>query len=283
MYLADLYQNCRKELKDGGAETPDLDIRLILKEALGINDADIISGRDIEVLESEVNRIKSWVDRRVSGEPVSKIIGKREFWGLPFIVNENVLDPRPDTETLVEAALKRFSDNPPGNILDIGTGSGCILISLLSEWPDAVGTAVDISEKALETAEKNAELNKVQNRCRFVNSNLSEAISGQKFDLIVSNPPYIPNREIDSLANEVKNHDPILALDGGDDGLYFIKKIINELSCLLKSRGICFLEVGFGQAENVVRLVEETGLSIKGLHSDLAGTERVVEISCGDK
>jgi len=291
--LKNLYQKTKRRLEQAGIDTPELDARLILQEALGITDADLISNANIsvgtaasspspEIELCKIKKINEWLERRIEGEPVSRILGTREFWGLNFKITPDVLDPRPDTETIIEIALKRFKGNPPQNILDLGTGSGCILIALLHEWPDAKGIGVDISEAALEVAGENARANNVHERAGFMKGNWSESIR-DSFDLIVSNPPYIQNQTIANLAKEVKNHDPILALDGGADGLQAYKYIFTEIRPLLKKDGMGLFEIGYDQQKDVVRLVEESNLIVAGVHADLAGQPRVVEISSGDK
>lgn len=280
--VRDFYKNLLTELKPAGLETPELDLRFFLKALPGVSDIDIVTDTERILSDEEIQYVRYCVSRRLTGEPVSKILGHNEFWGLPFKVTKDVLDPRPDTETLVEAALKAFADEPPVKILDLGTGSGCILIALLHEWPDAQGTAVDISGKALSVARENAKMNGVADRIEFIHSDWCEKID-ESYDLIVSNPPYIPNPEIESLSDEVKNHDPILALDGGIGGMESYKKIFLQIFSLQNGCGKAFVEIGAGQEENVTRLVEESGLSVKRIIRDLAGIPRVVEISCGDK
>lgn len=280
--MKDIYKSAKESLARGGVDTPDLDARIILRAVLGVSDSDFITGTEIKIESHERDRIKNMIERRLAGEPVSRILGEREFWGMAFRITPDVLDPRPDTETIIDSALKRFGANPPTKILDLGTGSGCILIALLHEWPQAQGVAVDVSESALEVAEENARRHKVDSQIRFIcsdwDSNLNEC-----FDLVVSNPPYIPNPVIANLDREVRNHDPILALGGGNDGLQAYKKIFSGLSKLMNLEGRGFFEIGYDQQSDVMRLAEESGLCVEGIHADLAGIGRVVEISRGDK
>ncbi len=266
----------------GVVDTPDLDARLILRTVLGVSDSDFITGVDVKVESQDRDRIKNMIERRLAGEPVSRILGEREFWGLTFRITPDVLDPRPDTETIIDAALKRFGVNPPEKILDLGTGSGCILIALLHEWPQAQGVAVDISEKALAVAGENASRHGVDSRMRLVCGDWGANL-GERFDLIVSNPPYIPNRVIANLDREVRNHDPILALNGGEDGLQAYKKIFSGLSKLMNAEGRGFFEIGYDQQNDVMRLAEDSGFCVEGIHADLSCIGRVVEISRGDK
>jgi len=275
-------RDVRERLKQAGIDNPDLVARVFIKESMGLTDADFITQPQRSLSEEDIIKIESMLARRLEGEPVSRILGEREFWGLPFKVTPDVLDSRPDTETLVEAALKEFSDSPPARILDFGTGTGCILIALLHEWPDSSGVAVDISEKALDVARENAKKNGVADRISFIQSNWGEKIE-ESFDLIVSNPPYIPNQDIPNLDIEVKNHDPILALAGGKDGLDAYRQLFSDIKRLLSPCGKAFAEIGYSQGGDVPRLVKDYGLSVKNVHFDLAGIVRVVEISCGDK
>lgn len=280
--LNTIYQTIKKTLQKADINNPQLVARTFIKEATGLSDADFIAEPDHPVTPEQQAQIESFVARRLAGEPVSRILGEREFWGLSFKVTPDVLDPRPDTETLVEAALDRFKDNPPTRILDLGTGSGCILIALLHEWSDAQGVAVDISDKALTVARENAERNGVADRITFIQSNWGDSVSGT-FDLIVSNPPYIANHEIPNLAVEVRNHDPILALVAEEEGLRAYRDILSQIKNLLKPGGRVFFEVGHTQAGQVARLSEDVGATLSRIVPDLVGIPRVVEISYGDK
>lgn len=226
--------------------------------------------------EKEEVRLFALVERRVSGEPLSRILGTREFWGLPFELSPDTLDPRPDTETLIEAALERYKGTPPRRILDIGTGSGCILITLLHEFLESNGVGTDLSAGAIAMAECNAGINGVLDRATFVQTCWTGGIEGP-FDLIVSNPPYIPTQVIPNLSPEVKNHDPILALDGGGDGLEAYRVIIPEIKSLLAPGGRVFFEVGYDQAAQVARLVAEYGATPDRIIPDMTGNQRVVE------
>jgi len=280
--LRDLYVVTRDCLREGGVENPDIVARDLMKRTMEVSDLDIISNERRELYSGKIEELNQCLKRHISGEPVSRIFGEREFWGLPFRITPDVLDPRPDTETIVEIAMKRFTGNAPESVLDLGTGSGCIIISLLSEWPHTRGIANDVCEKALAVAQGNAERAGIDDRLGFVQGSWGDKIT-DRFDLIVSNPPYISNPEIPNLPSAVKNYDPILALSGGDDGLDCYKIIVTETKRLLKSGGVCLLEVGFSQAEDVSRLVEDSGLSVIDIHPDIAGIPRVVEISSGDK
>ncbi|GJL84610.1 MAG: release factor glutamine methyltransferase [Micavibrio sp.] len=279
--MKNLYKKAQERLATGAIDSPDLDARLIIKAVLNVADADFITCSDISVSDQDNQTIELMIERRLAGEPVSRILGEREFWGLSFKITPDVLDPRPDTETIIEAALKRFGARPPQSIVDLGTGSGCILIALLHEWPSAQGVAVDVSENALSVAKENAERHKVADRIRFVEGDWGQDIN-ESFDLIVSNPPYIPQAIIPNLAPEVQNHDPILALQGGEDGLQAYRAIFSQLKPLMNEDAVALFEIGYDQQNDVVRLAEESRFSIEGIYADLAGNQRVVEISSGD-
>ncbi len=275
MKLSALY----KDLKDtlGSA----LEARMILDDYAGVRWDDILTEPERELPQSTLDQIEEIKNRRLSGEPLSRIAGEREFYGRIFALGTDTLDPRPDTEILIEAALKACT-SPPKSILDLGTGTGCILITLLSEWQESQGIGVDLAQGAIDVAQKNAERHGVKDRATFIQSNWWESVGGT-FDLIVSNPPYIPNQDIANLEIEVKNHDPILALDGGNDGYDAYKIIFSQLKKRLNQGGTALFEIGIGQCGYISRLAEESGFHVNAIHPDLAGIPRVVEISCGDK
>lgn len=256
--------------------------RYLIRHHAGFQWADLIASQDLEISGDILSKIEHDLQRRLKGEPLSRIHGTREFWGMEFALSPETLDPRPDTEVLVERALAHFGDKPPETILDLGTGTGCILISLLKEWPQAQGVAVDLSFGAIQTARQNAEMHKVADRIRFICGSWADSINGC-FDLILSNPPYIRHEEIKNLSPEVQNHDPILALDGGNDGLDPYRKIFSSLPVLLKSHGRAFLEIGFDQEEDMKRLSKEYRIRMETIFPDYAGRPRVVDISRGDK
>lgn len=293
--LSDMIQEVQARFKKVELDIPQREVKMMIKDVCGAQEEDLIVG-DVSVSAEQEERLDNIVERRIAGEPLTRILGVREFWGLEFEVTPDTLDPRPDTETLVESALGwalkkapcpqaggRNGTVEPFRILDMGTGTGCVLIALLSELPQATGVAADISPQALAIARRNAEKNKMSSRIDFVESDWMSALGDQQFDLIVSNPPYIVESVIDDLDIEVKNHDPILALSGGNDGLDCYKKIIFDLKNHLNGQNRAFLEIGFDQLEALKGLVEESGLSFCDSYADLSGIPRVVEISNGDK
>ncbi len=272
--LHELYQKLKTQMSES-------DARYVLHKRAGIDHSELITSPDKQ-LESDVIKLVYEDAQAVEqGKPLSKVYGEQEFWGLPFEVSEDTLDPRLDTETLVEAALKGCDKAHPYSILDMGTGTGCILIALLNELPNAQGVGIDVSDKALEKAQANATRNQVADRCTFVQSNWSENIE-ERFDIVVSNPPYIRSDVIPELADSVKNHDPILALDGGEDGLQAYKEIFSQLSGLLKPHGKAFFEIGYDQSESVTRLSRESRFSHIESYADSAGHIRVLEVRPDD-
>lgn len=286
MQLRDRYQKTKTFLKNASVEQPDLEARWILKKVLKIADADIIAGASRPVTDAENAALESMIARRTAGEPLSRIFGEREFYGRNFKISPDTLDPRPDTEILIDAVLRGFhvkQGRKPLRILDLGTGTGAILISLLAELPESEGVGVDISQGALRAARENARSLGVEKRCRWICGDWGDSVKEGQFDLVVSNPPYIESGIIPNLAPEVRNHDPILALDGGPDGLSAYEKIFLCLPKLLNKDGRAFLEIGFDQKEKIERLAKKYRIRVEAVHPDLAGNPRVVEISRGDK
>ena len=226
---------------------------------------------------AEEDRIQEWLARRTAGEPLSRLKGQREFWSLPFHLNAHTLDPRPDTEVLIEGVLKWVGTRKlePMTILDLGTGSGCILISLLHELPHSKGVGVDISEEALTMARQNAVLNKVDQRATFRQGNWAENIEGP-FDIIVSNPPYIPLTQ--PLPHDVLTYDPHRALFGGDDGLQCYRILVQQVGPLLSPQGLAAFEIGAGQRNEVEAIFVQAGFKVLFVLTDLAGIERVIGV-----
>ncbi|MFN7662595.1 MAG: peptide chain release factor N(5)-glutamine methyltransferase [Alphaproteobacteria bacterium] len=214
------------------------------------------------------------VEKLAQGMPLSRLLGKREFWGMDFELSPETLDPRPDSETLIEAVLKNRPDRrPPLNILDLGTGTGCLIVSLLKEYPNAQGLAVDQSLGALEMAKKNAEANGVSKRLKFHHSDWFKGVQGT-FDIIISNPPYITNKDYETLDQTVQNYDPIKALVAGEEGLDCYKTIIPAAPMFLKKRGLLVLEIGYGECDSVQGLMKQSGFHNIQVYKDLGGIER---------
>jgi len=266
----------RRNLNEAGFETAALDARLLLLTALGIPATTLVTHPDTPLTAEESETLASFARRRLAHEPVARIVGIREFWGLPFRLSPETLVPRPDTETVVETALDLLPDRQaPLRIVDFGTGSGCILVALLHELPRATGLGVDLSPGALATARTNADENGVGGRCHFALSRWADAVSGP-FDLIVSNPPYIASGVIPTLDEEVREHDPRLALDGGPDGLEPYRILLSEAGRLLAPGGLLAVEIGYDQAEELRSLAGSHGLEILRIAHDLSGNPRCV-------
>lgn len=262
-----------------GIDTPQLDARVLAGHALHIDRARLVVDSERLLDAGEIDAIDALAGRRIAHEPVARIVGTREFWSLPLTVNAAVLVPRPDTETVVEAALDAVTAGGrrrPLRILDIGTGTGALLLALLSELPSATGIGTDISPAAIEVAQENARALDLATRATFVVGSYAAGATGP-FDIIVSNPPYIARAEIDMLAPEVRGHDPRLALDGGDDGLDAYRGVIADARPRIASSGRLILELGAGQAPAVTALVEAAGFILYGEpQNDLAGIPRAL-------
>ena len=270
MTLAELLKAGRQALKEAGIAEWELDAWYLLEYAAGCTRNEYFLYPEKEAAPEQESMYKDLIRRRGSHVPLQHLTGCQEFMGISFFVNENVLIPRQDTEILAEEALKYLS--PGMEVLDLCTGSGCILLSLMSLCPGLSGTGTDLSEKALETARKNAEHLGI--RARFCQGDLFENITG-KYDCIVSNPPYIVSRTVDMLMEEVRDHEPRMALDGGEDGLFFYRRIAAEAPDRLKASGRIFLEIGCGQGESVAGLLAPAFEEIRVLR-DLSGLDRVV-------
>lgn len=262
-----------------GIEAADVDGRLLVGHALHLDRARLIAQSDRILEAREINVINALAARRLKREPISRILGQKEFWSIALAITPDVLVPRPETETVVEGALDFVVRGglrmEKLRILDIGTGSGALLLALLRELPNATGTGTDISTGALKVARENAARCGVEGRCTFVICDIASVVEGP-FDLLVSNPPYIAHDEITSLAPEVKNYDPTVALDGGDDGLAAYRAIAADAKRLLAPGARMFVELGAGQEAAVRDLFTNVGLIAGIARTDLAGIPRVL-------
>jgi release factor glutamine methyltransferase len=273
---AEALASLRRAFAEAGLDTPGLDARILLADALGVDASELALRPQAPLGAAGAERLSGYAARRLAREPVARILGVQEFWGLPFRLSPDTLVPRPDTETVVEAALAAVPDRQaPLCILDLGTGSGCLLVALLHELPNAHGVGVDRSPGALAVARANARLNDVGGRAAFAASDWGAALA-QKFDLVVSNPPYVASRVIDELAPEVRDHDPQGALDGGSDGLDAYRAILADAGRLLKPGGRLVAEIGFDQEEAVHALAADAGLAVERVAKDLGGRPRAV-------
>ncbi|QDP27134.2 peptide chain release factor N(5)-glutamine methyltransferase [Bradyrhizobium cosmicum] len=267
------------QLKAAQLDEAELDARILLGAAVGLDLTGLIAQASRLLTEAEALRLAQHAQRRIAGEPVARILGVREFWGLPFRLSEATLVPRPDTETVVELTLEIFRERKtphPPRIADIGTGSGAILLALLHEIPGAFGVGTDLSLTALKTAKGNAASLGLAGRSAFLACSYAAALRGP-FDLIVSNPPYIPSGEIPTLSIEVREHDPHLALDGGNDGYDAYRALIPQAAERLAPGGALIVEAGRGQARDIEALMTAAGLAVdRPPRADLAGIPRAV-------
>ncbi len=266
-----IYEWGKERLEKAGLEEAALDARLLLEKVCGTDRNTLLVHGEREVSGEEQLLYEQDIEKRAAHIPLQHITGEQEFMGLTFYVNEKVLIPRQDTEILVEEVLRYLHDGM--SVLDMCTGSGCILLSLLQYSNDCLGTGVDISEKALEVAKENAK--RLEIDAVFLQSNLFEKVEG-KFDIIVSNPPYIPTDVILTLMEEVREHEPIEALDGKEDGLFFYREIVKQAGAHLFRGGFMFFEIGCEQAKDVTALMEESGYKEVQVLKDYAGLDRVV-------
>tara|TARA_B100002051_G_scaffold204966_1_gene195349 strand:- start:1934 stop:2773 length:840 start_codon:yes stop_codon:yes gene_type:complete len=266
MYISQIIDLGSKALKEKKIKSHILDSELILSEILRISREKILVSSDKKLKNTHVLSFNKLLKRRLHSEPIAYILKRKEFFSKNFYVNKNTLIPRPDTELLVEKILKVNKKKNP-YILDIGTGSGCIILSLLQNIENSRGVAIDISKKALDLAKKNAQKMKLNKKCKFVHKPI-EKIYGYKFDLIVSNPPYIPVSQIKNLSKDIKQFEPRNALDGGNDGLDVIKKVIYKSTTILKKNGLLAIEIGNEQYKKVLQILNLYGFRNRFLIKD---------------
>jgi release factor glutamine methyltransferase len=265
-----------------GFDEPRRQARRLVASALAISPADLFGNPDRAVDEQQIVQLEGMLSRMVEHEPLSRILGRREFWGHEFALSAATLDPRPESETIVEAVLRRKSHrDAPLRLLDLGTGTGCLLLALLSEFRAATGFGIEIAEDAVRTAAGNAARLGLAERALFLVGDWAAAVSGS-FDAIIANPPYIASAELSLLPYAVARYDPWPALDGGADGLASFRAIAADLPRLLALEGIFVTEVGVGQADAVARILGAHGLKADGIEKDLAGIARCVIAHRGD-
>jgi len=257
MILEKIIKQASSTLKNYNIHSHELDAQLILSEIMKVERELLITNSEVTISEKIIKKYEDAIKRRTKKEPVAYINGKKEFWSKDFIVNQSTLVPRPETELLIYKLISHFK-NKKIRILDVGTGSGCILISILKELKLSNGVGIDISPKAINTAKINSKNHNLENRSKFKACDISRFQEG-KYDLIISNPPYIPTREIKNLSEDIKNYEPITALDGGIDGLDLIKKVIYKSEELIKTNGLLALEIGYNQYHKVSRILKSYG------------------------
>ncbi len=268
------------QFRSAGIDSAELDARLLTGHTLGLDLTGLITAAQRQLTQGEFARLEDLARRRLAGEPVARIVGEKEFWGLPLQLAPATLVPRPDTETVVELALELLRAGGELDrqlrIADLGTGTGAILLALLSELPAATGTGTDISEAALQTAAANAARAGLSDRATFIACDYASGLSG-RFDLIVSNPPYIRSADVGDLAAEVRNHDPLAALDGGADGLDAYRALVPQAARLLMPGAALVVEAGAGQSGQIEALMVAAGLTpAPSPKADLAGIPRAV-------
>ncbi len=271
-----MYREGAARLGEADIEEAELDARLLLEFVCGTDRNTLLVHGERDVSEEEYGRYCGLIERRAVHVPLQHLTGEQDFMGLTFLVNKDVLVPRQDTEVLVEEAMKHLHDGM--RILDLCTGSGCILLSLLHYSNDCEGVGVDLSARALSVAGKNYEIQRTQRpdmKARFLEGNLFEGLE-DRFDMIVSNPPYIKTDVIDTLMPEVREYEPVMALDGGTDGLVFYRRIAGDAGAYLNGGGMLFFEIGCEQAADVCKIMEAAGFREVEVVKDFAGLDRVV-------
>ena len=275
MILSEIKKKLSKNFLISGIETAELDARLILKEILSFDDKELIINENYHIPKKFIKEIFAIEKRRLKGEPISKIFKKRDFYKSTFIISNDVLDPRPETELIVEIANNFIKKNEVKNILDLGTGSGCILLSVLKENKMINGLGIDLSKEAINIAQKNSKKLQLDKQSNFLISNWMEAINF-KYDIVVSNPPYIASKEIEKLSKEVKNFDPFLSLDGGDDGLNCYRVIVEDLKRVINKNAIIIIEIGYNQSNSVEEIFKNNDFKLLKKYNDINGLDRVL-------
>lgn len=271
------WRGVRDLFRRAGIDTAELDARIFAEAAFGMDRLTLVNRERDAATPAQLKALEALAKRRLKGEPVSRIIGEKEFWGLSFKLNDATLVPRPETEMLVQRGLEIVGPLDHPKILDLGTGTGCIPIALLTEFSDMSALAVDLSKEALDMARFNAQRHEVIDRFVTRQGSWFDPIeAGERFDLIVSNPPYIESAAIETLMVEVRDHDPRLALDGGPDGLRPYRAIARDAAAHLTPEGMVLLEIGTGQGSDVTDIFAEAGFNRIEVEYDLAGHERMV-------
>jgi release factor glutamine methyltransferase len=266
----------KDRLKAAGVDSPVIDARMLVEAAMECRRIDLVTDPYRAVTDQQAATLESYVARRERREPVSRILGAKGFWKIMLRVTPDVLTPRPDTETILDVVLAAFDEHQRIRVLDLGVGSGAILLAILAERPLATGLGIDVSEEAIAVARDNAGHIGVENRAAFLRSDWTAGLEAAEFDVVVSNPPYIPTQVIDTLEPEVKDHEPRLALDGGADGLDHYRLLAPEVLRVLRPGGLFALEIGHDQSEAVEALMREAGAEGVRTVKDLATRDRVV-------
>ena len=267
--------NATKILKNASIVSSKLDCELLLSNVLKIKRENMLVDLNKEINHQDFINFNKLINRRKKNEPVAYIVGYKEFWNKQYKVNSDVLIPRPDTEILVEEVIKSIQINSSLNILDIGTGTGCVLLSVLNERKKCYGIGLDISKKAINIAKHNAKIQQIKNRIKFINSSIDKFYVG-KYDLIISNPPYIKTGDIKNLDKGVSFYEPEVALNGGRDGYSKIREVVYKSSVLIKKKGKLFLEIGYNQKNEVIRILNYNKFYINKIVKDLGKNNRCI-------
>ncbi len=275
MNYLDVINYGNKILKLNNIKSYSLDSELLLSKTLNISREEILINLDKKITINQIKKYKSFIIRRKHKEPIAQILCKKEFWGNDFYVNKDVLIPRPETEIIVEAVLKYINTNSSKNLLEIGTGSGCIIISIIKERPNSKAIAIDISKKALKVARYNVKMHHLMNKIKLINIDIDK-FNHNKYDFIISNPPYIKKFELKRLDNNVKLFEPKIALEAGTDGFKNIRKIITRSKSLLKKNGKLIFEIGENQSDYAGLLLRKNGFYINEVINDMFSIPRVI-------
>ena len=274
--LLTAWKSAQAKLKTGRIDSPSIDARLLLEAATGASRTDILTDPYRAVTPEQQVELDAYVERRLRREPVSRILGKKGFWKIMLNVTPDVLSPRPDTEAILDVALLHYPPHEAFTVLDMGTGSGAILLAILAERAGARGVGTDVSTEALAVARENAANLDLDGRCDFLRTEWAAGLADHSFDMVVSNPPYIPSDDIDDLDPEVRDHDPRLALDGGPDGLTAYRELVPEIARVMKPGGVFAVEIGWDQGPAVSALFREAGFEDVKVVKDLSDRDRVV-------
>lgn len=274
--LVQAWTAAQRRLKTAGVDSPAIDARLLLEAATGASRTDILTDPYRPLTAEQSDRLDGWLARRERREPVARILGRKGFWKLLLTVTPGVLVPRPDTETVVDLVVKAFPEAARFSLLDMGVGSGAILLSVLAERPGAKGLGTDVSDEALAVARDNAANLGLADRATFLHAPWAEGLGDESFEVVVSNPPYIPTGDLEGLDPEVRDHDPRLALDGGADGLDAYRALVPDTLRVLKPGGLFAVEIGWDQAEAVSALFRKAGAADVRVVRDLGDRDRVV-------
>ena len=275
MIIEKVISEAYRKLKKSGIKTAKLDSEILMSKVIQKDRAFVILNSDYDLKKNLLNSYKDLIQKRSIGTPVSYLTGTKNFWNYDFKINKNVLIPRPDTELIIQEILNLTKNKNKLRFLDVGTGSGCIILTILKERKDFYGIGIDISKKSLDLAKINRDNLGVKNRLKFLKSDIDNFNYG-KYDLIISNPPYIKQRVLKCLEKDVINFEPKCALDGGLNGLSEIRKVISKSSELIKKKGFLILEIGFDQKKSVKKILNDKGFYIKEMVKDLANNDRCI-------